>query len=115
MRDSPVVTALAVVVFIVGAAALAAFVKSRSQPVHPATPKIIACDPWFFEGKLVRLKVSSMEEGRDVLGGRELRYREDTSKPFVVFLRGNLPAKLPETIDCFCEEPKNGITVLTVR
>jgi hypothetical protein len=115
MRDSPVVTALAVILFIIGAAALAAFVKSRNQPIYQASPKMIACDPEFFENKLVRLKTPSMEVCRDEQGAVELRYREATDKPYCVIVRGRIPDPVPEFLVCHCDGPQGIAVVLTVR
>lgn len=115
MRDSPAMMSVYVVLFILGASALAAFVKSRNQPVYPATPKLVAADPDFWFEKSIKLKTSSLEVFIDAQGARELRYRELTDRPFCVVVRGRIPDPIPDDLLCFCEGTKDGITVLICR
>lgn len=102
-------------VLVIGCAALSAFVKSKSQPVYYASPKIIIADPDFFFEKSVRLKTASMEPFVDIQGSRELRYREATDRPYRIIVRGRIPTKVPDDLLCYCEGTKDGVTVLSCR
>lgn len=115
MKDSPVSLAALAVVIVVAFAGLSAFVKSRSQPIYIASPKVIAADPDFWFEKSIQLKTSSMEVFLDEQGAKELRYRELTNRPFCVIVRGKIPDPAPDSLLVFCEGTKDGVTVLICR
>lgn len=107
MRDALAFGVVAVVL-----TALAVVLTQYRRDFPETTPRLLASDPDFWDGRSVKLRTAGMESA-----GGELRFRFSTDQPYrvvVTFKSGKVPEPVPAHVSGVCKTDR-GVVTLSAR